>query len=122
MVRMFPAGQPHPTPYQAPTSYQPLVWVPNPPEAAASPAASPAPAPAMRGPSPLHWGSVKPAWDKQGYCWSHRHKVKVGHTSTTCSFRCKGHQSSATFANTMGGSIYNAGYPFRYRAPSPALT
>jgi hypothetical protein len=65
MVRMFSAGHPNPAPYQAPTSYQPPAWVPNLLKAAAPLAASPAPTPAMRGPRPSHWGSVKPAWDKQ---------------------------------------------------------
>ncbi len=68
MVRMFPTGQPHPTPYQAPASCQPPAWVPYPPEAAAPPAALPAPTQATRGPRPSYWGAVKPAWDKQGYC------------------------------------------------------
>jgi hypothetical protein len=122
MVRMFPAGQPHPAPYQASVSYQPLLWVPNPPEAASPPAASPAPTQATRGPCPSYWGAVKPAWDKQGYCWSHEYRVKVGHTSATCSSRRKGYQPSATRANTKGGSIFNQGYPFRYRAPPTAQT
>jgi hypothetical protein len=117
MVRMFPASQTH---TQLP--YQPPTWVPNPLEAATPPAASPAPTPATRGPRPSHWGSVKPAWDKQGYCWSHGHKVTVRHTSATCSSQRKGHQPGATHANTMGQSIYNGGYPFRYRAPPPAPT
>ncbi len=93
MVCMFPAGQPHPTPYQAPASYQPQAWVPNQLEAAAPSAALPAPTQATRGPRPSCWGAVKPAWDKQGYCWcwSHGYKVKVGHTSATCSSRHKGH-------------------------------
>jgi hypothetical protein len=67
MVRMFPAGQFHPAPYHAPASYQPLAWVPNPPEAAAPPAAAPAPTHVTRGPHPSYWSIVKPAWDKQGY-------------------------------------------------------
>jgi hypothetical protein len=119
LVRMFPTGQTH-----AQLPYQPRTWVPTPPEAAAPPAAPPAPTPAMRGPRQSHWGSVKPAWDKQGYCWSHGHKVKVGHTSATCSSQCKDHQPGATQANTMGRSIYNMGYPFRYRttsSPDPTM-
>ncbi len=122
MVRMFPAGQLHPTPYQAPASYQPLAWVPNPLEAAAPPAESPAPTQATRGLHPSYWGAVNPAWDKQGYCWSDGYKVKVGHTSSTCSSWHEGHQPGATHANTMGGSIFNQGYPFRYRALPPAPT
>ncbi len=117
MGRMFSAGQMH-----AQLPYKPPMWVPNPPEAAAPPTASPDPTLATRGPRPSHWGSVKLAWDKQGYCWSHRHKVKVRHKSATCSSRREGHQPSATQANTMSGSIYNMGYPFRYRAPPPAPT
>ncbi len=85
MVRMFPAGQLHPAPYQASVSYQPPAWVPNPPEAVAPPALLPAPTQATRGPHPSYWGAVKPAWDKEGYCWSHGYKVKVGHTRATCS-------------------------------------
>jgi hypothetical protein len=116
IVRMFPIGQAHASPYQPPT------WLPTPPEAAAPPAASLAPPPATTGLHPSHWGSVKPTWDKRGFCWSHGHKVKVGHTSATCSSWCTGYQTRATCANTMGRSIYNAGYPFRYRAPPLALT
>jgi hypothetical protein len=122
MVHMIPAGQPRLTLYQAPASYQPPVWVPNILEAAAPPTTSPAPTPAMRGLRPSHWGSVKPTWDKQGYCWSHGHKVKVGHTSATYSSQCEGHQPGATHANTMGRNIYNAGYPFRYHALPSAPT
>jgi hypothetical protein len=81
MVHMFPAGQAHASPYQPPT------WLPTPPEAAAPPNTSLALPPATIGPCLSHWGSVKPAWDKQGYCCSHGHKVNVGHTSPTCSSR-----------------------------------
>jgi hypothetical protein len=99
MVCMFPAGQALASPYQ------PLTWLPTPLEVAAPPAASPAPPPAMMDPCPTHWGSVKPAWDKQGYCWSHRHKVKVGHTSVTCSSRCTGHQTGAAKPTQWGGIL-----------------
>ncbi len=116
MVRMFPTGQMHASLYQPPT------WVPTPPEAAAPPAASPAPTSATMDPHPSHWGSVNPIWDKQGYCWSHGHKVKVGHTSATFSSQCVGHQTRATQANTMGRSIYNTGYPFCYCMLPLALT
>jgi hypothetical protein len=116
MVHIFPSSQAHPSPYHAQT------WLPTPPEAAAPPAASPALPPGTMGPRPTHWGSVKPAWDKQGYCWSHGRKVKVRHTSATCSFRHMGHQTEATQANRMGGGIYNAGYPFCYLALPPAPT
>ncbi len=87
MVRMFPASQTH-----AQLHYQPPTWVPNPPEAAVPPAAPPALTMAKRGLRLFHWGSVKPAWDKQGHWWSHRHKGKDGHTSATCSSPRKGHQ------------------------------
>jgi hypothetical protein len=39
-----------------------------------------------------HWSNTKPAWDKVGYCWMHTYKVKVGHTSATCTLRNNGHQ------------------------------
>jgi hypothetical protein len=117
MMCMFPASQMH-----APLPYQPPLWVPTPLEVPAPPASSLAPPPATMGPRPSLWGAVKPAWDKQGYCWSHGHKVKVRHMSRTCSSRRAGHQTGTTQANTMGGSIYNVGYPFCNRAPPPALT
>jgi hypothetical protein len=116
MVRMFPAGQAHASPYQ------PLMWLPTPPEAVAPPLASLASPLEKMSPSLSHWGSVKPAWDKQDYCWSHGHKVKVGHTSATCSSQRAGNQTRAGRANTMGRSIYNVGYPFRYHVPPPAPT
>ncbi len=104
-LHMFPISQAHASPYQPPT------WLPTPPEAAAPSAASPAPPPAMTGPRPSHWGSVKPAWEKQGYCWSHEYKVKVGHTSTTCFSRHAGHQTRATRANAMRKYL-QLGVPF----------
>jgi hypothetical protein len=60
---------------------------------------------------PSHWINTKPAWDKIGYCWTHNYKVKVGHSSTTCSSRRTGHQPGATRVNIMGGSMHNSGYP-----------
>ena len=38
------------------------------------------------------------SWDKSGngYCWSHGHKVKKGHTSVTCTQRCPHHRTDAT--------------------------
>ncbi len=58
-----------------------------------------------------HWSNTKPSWDKVGYCWMHGYKVKVGHTSNTCSLCRTGHQPSTTRANIMGGSTHNVGYP-----------
>jgi hypothetical protein len=81
MVRMFPSSQVQLYPSQAPT-----LW-PTTPAAAAPPTAPSAPAPVAASLQLAHWGMVKPAWDKQGYCWSHSHNVKVGHTSATCSSR-----------------------------------
>jgi hypothetical protein len=60
---------------------------------------------------PSHWTTVKPAWDRTGYCWSHGFKVKLGHNSCTCTSRKAGHQAGATRTNTMGGSTFNAGWP-----------
>jgi hypothetical protein len=75
--------------------------------------------PALTAPAPLteacvrpsHWSNTKPAWDKVGYCWTHGYKVKVGHSSTTCSSGRTGHQPDAAQANIMGGSMHNVGYP-----------
>ena len=63
------------------------------------------------GDRPSHWATVKPAWDRTGYCWSHGFKVKMGHNSCTCTSRKAGHQAGATRNNTMGGSTFNAGWP-----------
>jgi hypothetical protein len=74
--------------------------------------ASTAPAPLMEACVHIsHWSNTKPAWDKVGYCWMHGYKVKVGRSSTTCSSHRTGHQLSATWANIMGGSMHNIGYP-----------
>jgi len=62
-------------------------------------------------PRPSHWTTVKPPWHRTGYCWSHGYKVKVGHTSSMCTFRKTGHQPGATRTNTLGGSTFNAGWP-----------
>jgi len=45
--------------------------------------------------------------DPNGYCWTHGYRVKVGHTSATCTGKRAGHQDAATWANPMGGSTYN---------------
>ena len=60
---------------------------------------------------PSHWATVKPAWDRTGYCWSHGFKVKIGHNSCTCTSCKTGYQADATRTNTMGGSTFNAGLP-----------
>jgi len=60
---------------------------------------------------PPDWATVKPPWDRTGYCWSHGFKVKLGHTSSTCTSCKASHQPGATRTNTMGGSIINAGWP-----------
>jgi hypothetical protein len=76
-----------------------------------APVITPIITPNNRCPRPSHWNDIKPAWDKMGYCWSHRHKVKVSHNSSTCTLRTAGHQAGATRNNTMEGSTFNAGYP-----------
>jgi hypothetical protein len=82
-------------------------WGPNPPPAAALPAAPAPPAVGVLSQRPSHWGIVKPNWDKVGYCWMHGFRVRVRHNSTTCSSHCTGHQPGATRANIMGKSWYN---------------
>ena len=62
-------------------------------------------------PRPSHWNDIKPARDKGGYCWTHGHKVKVGHNNSTCTSRKVGHQAGTARNNTLGGSTFNAGYP-----------
>jgi hypothetical protein len=51
-----------------------------------------APAPLMEARvCPSHWSNTKPEWDKVRYCCMHRYKVKVGHTSATCTLRKTSH-------------------------------
>jgi hypothetical protein len=45
--------------------------------------------------------------DPHGYCWSHGYKVKLGHSSLTCTRRQEGHKEGATRTNTMGGRDFN---------------
>ena len=45
--------------------------------------------------------------DPTGYCWTHGYRVKLGHSSATCTNKAEGHHISATRANTMGGSTKN---------------
>jgi hypothetical protein len=96
------------------------VWGPNPPPTVAPPAAPGPPQANALTQCPSHWGIIKPNWDKVGYCWMLGFRVKVGHNSTTCLSRCTGHQPGATWANIMGGSWYNEGYPGPQCAPPPA--
>ncbi len=71
-----------------------------------------APAPLMEARvCPSHWSSTKPTWDKVRYCWTHGYKVKVGHTSATCTSCKTGHQPGATSANIMSGNTHNIGFP-----------
>jgi hypothetical protein len=78
-----------------------------------------APAPMMEAHvCPSHWSDKKPAWDKVGYCWTYRYKVKVGHNSSTCSSHKAGHQPGVTRANIMGGNTQNAGYPTTTTSPT----
>jgi hypothetical protein len=45
--------------------------------------------------------------DPNGYCWTHGYRVRLGHTSVTCTDKKSGHQDAATRGNTMGGSTNN---------------
>ena len=48
-----------------------------------------------------------PAWDPHGYCWSHGWKVKLGHSSATCTHRKEGHDATATRTSPNDGSGLN---------------
>ena len=56
---------------------------------------------------PTHWATSPPEWDPQGYCLLHGCKVKRGHSSATCANRKAGHDTTATCADTKGGSGAN---------------
>ena len=57
-------------------------------------------------------GTAKPPHEpiKNGYCWSHGHKVYCNHSSATCTRPAAGHCKEATYNNTMGGSERNKGW------------
>ena len=47
----------------------------------------------------------RPAYvTNRNYCWTHGYRVGPTHTSATCTAPRDGHQTTATRANTMGGS------------------
>ena len=52
-------------------------------------------------------GNWEASLDPNGYCWSHGFKVKMGHTSMTCTKHLAEHRDGATRVNTMGGKDYN---------------
>ena len=43
-------------------------------------------------------------YDPMGYCWSHGFRCRIGHNSSTCTYKKDGHIDTATRANTQGGS------------------
>jgi hypothetical protein len=61
--------------------------------------------------NPPHLRSTKPKWDTTGYCWMHGLWVKVGHSSTTCSYLKEGHCKDDMCTNTKGGSNLRQGWP-----------
>jgi hypothetical protein len=56
---------------------------------------------------PSHWAATPPEWDPHGYCWMHGWKVKLSHSSSTCSHRKDGHNPTTSRANTKCGSSLN---------------
>ncbi len=59
-------------------------------------------------PSPLEIHQAKMG---HKYCWMHGFWVKVGHSSTTCSFPREGHCKDDTLANMKDGSNLGQGGP-----------
>ena len=51
-----------------------------------------------------------PKLEPKGYCWSHKWRVRKGHSSSTCSKRKTGHDATANWENTKSGSGYNKGW------------
>ena len=47
----------------------------------------------------------KTPWDPEGYCWSHRYKVRTGHSSASCCNKREGHDArlNAQRGDTQGG-------------------
>jgi hypothetical protein len=56
---------------------------------------------------PPHLAATPPEWDPQGYYWTHGWKVKLGHSSTTCTYRKDNHDTTASRTNTKDGSTLN---------------
>ena len=56
---------------------------------------------------PAHWAATPPGWDPHGYCWTHVWKVKLRHSSATCTHQKEGHNTTATCTNTKDGSRLN---------------
>ena len=50
--------------------------------------------------------------DPVEFCWSHAYKVKLGHSSTTCTRRKHGHHNTATRADIMRGSTANKNWVY----------
>ena len=51
--------------------------------------------------------------DAVGYCWSHGYKVKLGHSSATCTRKKPGHQDTATRTDIMGGMTANKNWVYQ---------
>jgi hypothetical protein len=49
-------------------------------------------------------------WNADTYCWTCGYDCSRNHDSSTCSHKAPGHQSTATGANPMGGSIKDKEY------------
>ncbi len=78
--------------------------LPNMPTAPATPSST------DNHPHPSHWSTIKLDWANNGYCWTHGHKVKVGHSSATCIHWKPRHITSITRSDTKGGSNANKGW------------
>ena len=55
-------------------------------------------------------GGASDKFDRNMYCWSHGYKKYPNHNSGTCRNKKEGHKCEAPRQNTMGGSIWNAGF------------
>ncbi len=75
-----------------------------------TPAAPATPSSTDNHPCSSHLLTIKPNWANNSYCWTHGHKVKVGHSSATRTHRKPGHITSATHPNTKGSSNANKGW------------
>ena len=55
-------------------------------------------------------GGVRKTPHCGNYCWTHGHRISIGHTSATCTHKAAGHRDDATTANTLGGSERDKGW------------
>jgi hypothetical protein len=63
-----------------------------------------------RADGPVNMTKNSKYWNLDTYCWTCGYDCSSNHDSSTCTHKATGHQSAATGANPMGGSIKDKEY------------